>query len=84
MFFRAGAPSMAHRHRAGPGELSHGQKQWLEIGMLLVWRTQVSRSTGRAGCRDDRSETADTAASRDIAAEREAPLLWWDTTGDGL
>ena len=35
------------------GDLSHGQKQWLEIGMLLAQDPQLVAG-GRTGGRDDR------------------------------
>ena len=42
------------------GSLSHGQKQWLEIGMLLA-QDPKALASGRAGCGMTDAETAATA-----------------------
>ena len=57
---------MSHRHRKA-GELSHGQKQWLEIGMLLAQQPKLLLIDEPAAGMTDQ-ETADTAdLLRDIA-----------------
>jgi len=57
---------MGHRHRKA-GELSHGQKQWLEIGMLLAQQPKLLLIDEPAAGMTDQ-ETADTAdLLRDIA-----------------
>jgi len=56
----------AQRHRKA-GELSHGQKQWLEIGMLLAQQPKLLLIDEPAAGMTDQ-ETADTAELlRDIA-----------------
>jgi urea transport system ATP-binding protein len=59
----------AHKH-ALAGTLSHGQKQWLEIGMLLVQKTQLLLLDEPVASMSDH-ETENTAALiRAIAGER--------------
>src|SRR5262249_38973644 len=57
---------LEHRDRLA-GDLSHGQKQWLEIGMLLAQDPKLLLVDGPAAGMTD-AETAATAARlRDIA-----------------
>ncbi|WP_414474932.1 urea ABC transporter ATP-binding protein UrtD [Microvirga sp. M2] len=68
-----------HRHRRA-GELSHGQKQWLEIGMLLAQQPKLLLiDEPVAGMTDQ--ETADTAdLLRDIARTQAVVVVEHDMT----
>jgi urea transport system ATP-binding protein len=69
----------AHRHRKA-GELSHGQKQWLEIGMLLAQEPKLLLVDEPAAGMTDQ-ETADTAdLLRDIARTRAVVVVEHDMT----
>lgn len=69
----------AHRHRKA-GELSHGQKQWLEIGMLLAQEPKLLLVDEPAAGMTDQ-ETADTAdLLRDIAKTRAVVVVEHDMT----
>ena len=60
------------------GDLSHGQKQWLEIGMLLMQEPDVLLVDEPAAGMTD-AETMQTAdLLRRIAGERSS--LWWSMT----
>src|ERR671920_2469632 len=69
----------AHRRRKA-GELSHGQKQWLEIGMLLAQEPKLLLIDEPAAGMTDQ-ETADTAdLLRDIAKDRAVVVVEHDMT----
>jgi urea transport system ATP-binding protein len=69
----------AHRHRKA-SELSHGQKQWLEIGMLLAQEPKLLLVDEPAAGMTDQ-ETADTAdLLRDIARTRAVVVVEHDMT----
>lgn len=69
----------AHRSRKA-GELSHGQKQWLEIGMLLAQEPKLLLVDEPAAGMTDQ-ETADTAdLLRDIAKTRAVIVVEHDMT----
>ena len=69
----------AHRHRKA-GELSHGQKQWLEIGMLLAQQPKLLLIDEPAAGMTDQ-ETADTAdLLRDIAKTQAVVVVEHDMT----
>ena len=69
----------AHRRRKA-GELSHGQKQWLEIGMLLAQEPKLLLVDEPAAGMTDQ-ETADTAdLLRDIARTRAVVVVEHDMT----
>jgi urea transport system ATP-binding protein len=69
----------AHRHRKA-GELSHGQKQWLEIGMLLAQQPKLLLIDEPAAGMTDQ-ETADTAdLLRDIARTQAVIVVEHDMT----
>ncbi|RDI60811.1 urea ABC transporter ATP-binding protein UrtD [Microvirga subterranea] len=69
----------AHRQRRA-GELSHGQKQWLEIGMLLAQEPKLLLVDEPAAGMTDQ-ETADTAdLLRDIAKTRSVVVVEHDMT----
>jgi urea transport system ATP-binding protein len=66
-----------HRHRRA-AELSHGQKQWLEIGMLLAQEPKLLLVDEPAAGMTDQ-ETADTAdLLREIAATRAVVVVEHD------
>ena len=68
-----------HRHRLA-GELSHGQKQWLEIGMLLAQEPKLLLVDEPAAGMTDQ-ETADTAdLLREIATTRSVVVVEHDMT----
>ncbi|MBQ0823903.1 urea ABC transporter ATP-binding protein UrtD [Microvirga terrae] len=68
-----------HRHRKA-GELSHGQKQWLEIGMLLAQQPKLLLIDEPAAGMTDQ-ETADTAdLLRDIATTQAVIVVEHDMT----
>jgi len=68
-----------HRHRKA-GELSHGQKQWLEIGMLLAQQPKLLLIDEPAAGMTDQ-ETADTAdLLRDIARTQSVVVVEHDMT----
>jgi urea transport system ATP-binding protein len=67
------------RHRKA-GELSHGQKQWLEIGMLLAQQPKLLLIDEPAAGMTDQ-ETADTAdLLRDIARTQAVIVVEHDMT----
>jgi urea transport system ATP-binding protein len=69
----------AHRYRKA-GELSHGQKQWLEIGMLLAQEPKLLLIDEPAAGMTDQ-ETADTAdLLRDIAKTKAVIVVEHDMT----
>jgi urea transport system ATP-binding protein len=69
----------AHRRRRA-SELSHGQKQWLEIGMLLAQEPKLLLVDEPAAGMTDQ-ETADTAdLLRDIARTRAVVVVEHDMT----
>jgi urea transport system ATP-binding protein len=69
----------AHRARRA-AELSHGQKQWLEIGMLLAQEPKLLLVDEPAAGMTDR-ETADTAdLLREIAQTRSVVVVEHDMT----
>ncbi|NBJ13772.1 urea ABC transporter ATP-binding protein UrtD [Microvirga arsenatis] len=69
----------AQRHRRA-GELSHGQKQWLEIGMLLAQEPKLLLIDEPAAGMTDQ-ETADTAdLLRDIAKSKAVIVVEHDMT----
>jgi len=69
----------AHRHRKA-GELSHGQKQWLEIGMLLAQEPKLLLIDEPAAGMTDQ-ETADTAdLLREIAKTKAVIVVEHDMT----
>ncbi|WP_445502906.1 urea ABC transporter ATP-binding protein UrtD [Microvirga sp. G4-2] len=69
----------AYRHRKA-GELSHGQKQWLEIGMLLAQEPKLLLIDEPAAGMTDQ-ETADTAELlRDIAKTKAVVVVEHDMT----
>jgi urea transport system ATP-binding protein len=69
----------AQRHRKA-GELSHGQKQWLEIGMLLAQQPKLLLIDEPAAGMTDQ-ETADTAdLLRDIAKTQAVIVVEHDMT----
>ncbi|KLK91792.1 urea ABC transporter ATP-binding protein [Microvirga vignae] len=69
----------AHRYRKA-GELSHGQKQWLEIGMLLAQEPKLLLIDEPAAGMTDQ-ETADTAELlRDIAKTKAVVVVEHDMT----
>jgi urea transport system ATP-binding protein len=69
----------AQRRRTA-GELSHGQKQWLEIGMLLAQEPKLLLVDEPAAGMTDQ-ETADTAdLLRDIARTRAVVVVEHDMT----
>jgi urea transport system ATP-binding protein len=69
----------AHRRRKA-GELSHGQKQWLEIGMLLAQQPKLLLIDEPAAGMTDQ-ETADTAdLLRDIAKTQAVIVVEHDMT----
>jgi urea transport system ATP-binding protein len=69
----------AHRDRKA-GELSHGQKQWLEIGMLLAQEPKLLLVDEPAAGMTDQ-ETADTAELlREIAKTRSVVVVEHDMT----
>ncbi len=60
------------------GSLSHGQKQWLEIGMLLAQEPKLLLG-GRAGGRMTDAETAETAILlKEIAKTRSVVVVEHD------
>jgi urea transport system ATP-binding protein len=66
-----------HRHRKA-GNLSHGQKQWLEIGMLLAQEPKLLLVDEPAAGMTDQ-ETADTAdLLREIATTRSVVVVEHD------
>jgi urea transport system ATP-binding protein len=66
-----------HRHRPA-AELSHGQKQWLEIGMMLAQEPKLLLVDEPAAGMTDQ-ETADTAdLLREIAATRAVVVVEHD------
>jgi urea transport system ATP-binding protein len=68
-----------HRYRQA-AELSHGQKQWLEIGMLLAQEPKLLLVDEPAAGMTDQ-ETADTAdLLRDIARTRSVVVVEHDMT----
>jgi urea transport system ATP-binding protein len=68
-----------HRFRKA-AELSHGQKQWLEIGMLLAQEPKLLLVDEPAAGMTDR-ETADTAdLLREIARDRSVVVVEHDMT----
>jgi urea transport system ATP-binding protein len=68
-----------HRHRPA-ADLSHGQKQWLEIGMLLAQEPKLLLVDEPAAGMTDR-ETADTAdLLREIAQSRAVVVVEHDMT----
>ena len=68
-----------HRHRKA-GELSHGQKQWLEIGMLLAQQPKLLLIDEPAAGMTDQ-ETGDTAdLLRDIARTQSVVVVEHDMT----
>ena len=68
-----------HRHRKA-SELSHGQKQWLEIGMLLAQDPKLLLVDEPAAGMTDQ-ETADTAdLLREIAQSRSVVVVEHDMT----
>jgi urea transport system ATP-binding protein len=68
-----------HRHRRA-GELSHGQKQWLEIGMLLAQQPKLLLIDEPAAGMTDQ-ETGDTAdLLRDIARTQAVVVVEHDMT----
>ncbi len=68
-----------HRHRRA-AELSHGQKQWLEIGMLLAQEPKLLLVDEPAAGMTDQ-ETADTAdLLREIAETRAVVVVEHDMT----
>jgi urea transport system ATP-binding protein len=68
-----------HRHRPA-AELSHGQKQWLEIGMLLAQEPKLLLVDEPAAGMTDQ-ETADTAdLLREIATTRAVVVVEHDMT----
>jgi urea transport system ATP-binding protein len=68
-----------HRHRKA-AELSHGQKQWLEIGMLLAQEPRLLLVDEPAAGMTDQ-ETADTAdLLREIAQTRSVVVVEHDMT----
>jgi urea transport system ATP-binding protein len=68
-----------HRHRKA-GDLSHGQKQWLEIGMLLAQEPKLLLVDEPAAGMTDQ-ETADTAdLLREIAQTRSVVVVEHDMT----
>jgi len=69
----------AHRYRKA-GELSHGQKQWLEIGMLLAQEPKLLLIDEPAAGMTDQ-ETADTAdLLREIAKTKAVIVVEHDMT----
>ena len=69
----------SHRHRRA-GELSHGQKQWLEIGMLLAQEPKLLLIDEPAAGMTDQ-ETADTAdLLREIAKTKAVIVVEHDMT----
>jgi urea transport system ATP-binding protein len=69
----------SHRHRRA-AELSHGQKQWLEIGMLLAQEPKLLLVDEPAAGMTDQ-ETADTAdLLRDIAKTKAVVVVEHDMT----
>ncbi|WP_134499136.1 urea ABC transporter ATP-binding protein UrtD [Microvirga pakistanensis] len=69
----------AHRRRKA-GELSHGQKQWLEIGMLLAQEPKLLLIDEPAAGMTDQ-ETADTVdLLRDIATTKAVIVVEHDMT----
>jgi urea transport system ATP-binding protein len=69
----------SQRHRKA-GELSHGQKQWLEIGMLLAQQPKLLLIDEPAAGMTDQ-ETADTAdLLRDIAKTQAVIVVEHDMT----
>ena len=69
----------SHRHRKA-GELSHGQKQWLEIGMLLAQEPKLLLIDEPAAGMTDQ-ETADTAdLLRSIARTKAVIVVEHDMT----
>lgn len=69
----------AHRHRKA-ADLSHGQKQWLEIGMLLAQEPKLLLVDEPAAGMTDQ-ETADTAdLLREIAKTRAVVVVEHDMT----
>src|SRR4029453_5186543 len=68
-----------HRNRKA-AELSHGQKQWLEIGMLLAQEPKLLLVDEPAAGMTDQ-ETADTAdLLREIAEDRSVVVVEHDMT----
>jgi urea transport system ATP-binding protein len=68
-----------HRRRSA-AELSHGQKQWLEIGMLLAQEPKLLLVDEPAAGMTDQ-ETADTAdLLREIARTRSVVVVEHDMT----
>lgn len=69
---------LSERLEANGGSLSHGQKQWLEIGMLLIQDPELLLiDEPAAGMTDD--ETAQTAALlKDIAQKRSVVVVEHD------
>ena len=53
-----GVIGLGDRRKEKAGALSHGQKQWLEIGMLLM-QDRPASAAGRAGRRHDRPRDRD-------------------------
>jgi urea transport system ATP-binding protein len=71
---------LASERRRLAGELSHGQKQWLEIGMLLAQEPKLLLVDEPAAGMTDQ-ETADTAdLLRDIATTRAVVVVEHDMT----
>ena len=71
---------MSDQRRRPASELSHGQKQWLEIGMLLAQEPQLLLVDEPAAGMTDQ-ETADTAdLMREIAKTRSVVVIEHDMT----
>ena len=71
---------MSDQRRRPASELSHGQKQWLEIGMLLAQEPQLLLVDEPAAGMTDQ-ETADTAdLLREIAETRSVVVIEHDMT----
>ena len=61
------------------GILSHGQKQWLEIGMLLVQQPRTDPA-GRTGGRHDRRGENDRTAELCLSSRGRTIWWWWSMT----
>jgi urea transport system ATP-binding protein len=69
---------LSERRDALAGSLSHGQKQWLEIGMLLALHPRLMRVDAPAAGMSDAETAATAALLRDIAKKHSVIVVEHD------
>ena len=67
---------LSEQHQALGGTLAHGQKQWLEIGMLLMQEPERSH---RRACRRQRRRRKSNAP-RNCCSRSRANTPWWSSS----